>query len=194
MTAAIADKWFSVDDAVELTCNAHKISAGAAIKSLISAFANSVRTRQRMPFDGHSIAIPMAVWRDAHFDFDTGELYPAGTDLYHPPTEEGGYGHGGNGIIEVNEADLRDRLCKPAPKKRGRPPKFDWDGDIKQRAFAFLNYHGAPNAADREWGTQAALEKAIVESGVDVAPSTVRKYASGFIAEWKAEKAKRAGN
>ena len=44
MTAAIADKWLSVDDAVELTCNAHKISPGAAIKPLISAFANSVRS------------------------------------------------------------------------------------------------------------------------------------------------------
>ena len=120
--AMSAAEWFSLDDAVELIRGARKSSKGAAIKFLISVCADgSVRSRQRACYDPSSwFGIPAPVWRDAHLDLDTGELYPAGTDLYDPPTEFGGYGFGGNGIIEVNEADLRYRLREPAPLQEAR--------------------------------------------------------------------------
>jgi hypothetical protein len=184
-----------LDDAVELIRSARKTSVGAAIKLLTVACAEGVRARQRpcyMPRGDFAPVIPAFVWRDAHLDLDTGELYPAGTSPDDPPTEEGGYGHGGNGIITIDAADLRAWLRKSAPKTRGRPPKVDWE-EIKRHVFALLDYQGAPNPIDPEWGAQAAVEKDIKESlerdGITVAESTVREHVSRFIAEWKAEKA-----
>jgi hypothetical protein len=102
-------EWLDLDDAVELIRGARKLSVGAAVKLLIEACAEGVRARQR-PCWGQGdfgFLIPAAIWRDAHLDIDTGELYPAGTDPHNPPTEEGGFGYGGNGIIEVSATDLR---------------------------------------------------------------------------------------
>jgi hypothetical protein len=121
-------EWLDLDDAVELIRGARKLSVGAAVKLLIEACAEGVRARQR-PCWGQGdfgFLIPAAIWRDAHLDIDTGELYPAGTDPHNPPTEEGGFGYGGNGIIEVSATDLRWWLqVKPESKRKRVQPKRD---------------------------------------------------------------------
>jgi hypothetical protein len=190
--------WISDTRAVELVREARKISGGPAIKLLIDACAQGlVRARQRLPRDDWGPVIPPSVWRDAHLDLDTGLLIPAGVDLDNPPVDErgyvsdGGYGLGGNGVIEISEADLREYLGKPAPRKRGRKTKIDW-ADVKQKIFARLEYQGAPSAFDPEWANQAAVEKAIQEileqSGIAIAESTARTYAGKWLDEWQAEK------
>jgi hypothetical protein len=144
MTAA---EWLRLNDAVELIRSVRKIGDGAAIKLLISACADGVRTQQQPCWGDLPWTIPTAVWRDAHLDLDTGELYPAGTDPHNPPTEEGGYGHGGNGIIEVNAVDLRECLSAPptilsviAPAKERVQPKRE----RAMRAIAVLYPNGVP--------------------------------------------------
>jgi hypothetical protein len=56
------------------------------------------------------------VWHGAHFA--DGVLFEAGTDMYTHPSEDGGYGHGVNGIIAFNAEDLRYWLdAAPSIKK-----------------------------------------------------------------------------
>src|SRR5262249_44281154 len=59
-----------------------------------------------------------------------GVLFEAGTDVYTHPGEEGGYGHGVNGIIEFNAEDLHYWLSTapstkdaPSAKERARPQR-----------------------------------------------------------------------
>jgi hypothetical protein len=187
-------EWFDDYDAINLIRRVRSISETAATQVLVQACAEGVTVRQRACYDDFWLTIPAAVWCGAHYELATGELFPAGTDLFNPLTTEGEYGHGGNGIIQFNEADLRAWLQKPVPGKRGRPPKVDWNGDVRQRVFTWLDYHGTPDTLDPEWGTQAAVEKAVMESGVSAAPSTVRRYVSRFMKEWIAQIALNARN
>jgi hypothetical protein len=112
----MTEQWLSLDAAVKLIRSDRKVSVGGAVQFLIDACAGGVRARQRPCYEEHGwgLVIPAAVWRGAHLDLDTGELFPAGTDQFDPPTEYGGYGDGGSGIIEVAEDDLRDYLRKLA--------------------------------------------------------------------------------
>jgi len=128
----MSDEWLGDHDAVALIRTAHRVSEAVAVKLLVEACAESlVRAWQRGCWEpkGFGLLIPAAVWRDAHFDTHTGELFPAGTDPHNPPNEEGGYGHGGNGIIEFNADDLRIWLNTPpsaehaASKERMRPQR-----------------------------------------------------------------------
>jgi hypothetical protein len=187
----MTEQWLSLDDAVELIRSARKVSVGGAIQFLIDACAGGVRARQRPLYEEYDWGpvIPAAEWRGAHLDLDTGELFPAGTDQFNPPTEYGGYGDGGSGIIEVAEDDLRDYLRKPAPRKLGRPPKVD--EEVKKRIFKFLDHHGAPNPRNPKCATQAAVEK-IIQDEADVSPSTARIHASEIIDNWKKQKAEKS--
>ena len=110
----MTEQWLSLDAAVKLIRSDRKVSVGGAIQFLIDACAGGVRARQRPLYEKYDWGpvIPAAAWRGAHLDLDTGELFPAGTDHFDPPTEYGGYGDGGSGIIEVAEDDLRDYLRK----------------------------------------------------------------------------------
>jgi hypothetical protein len=75
-------EWLSDWQAIKLICEVRKISEGFATQFLVSACAAGVRARQRPCYNlgDLGITIPAGVWRDAHFDLDTGVLYPAGTD------------------------------------------------------------------------------------------------------------------
>ena len=129
----MSDEWLGDHDAVALIRNARGVSEAVAVKLLVEACAaGTVRAWQRGCWEpnGLGLLIPAAVWRDAHFDTHTGELFPAGTDPHNPPNEEGGYGHGGNGIIEFNAEDLHYWLSAapsteeaPSTKKLARPQR-----------------------------------------------------------------------
>jgi len=180
-------EWIDHDEAIKLICDARKIGVGAALQFLIKACAEDVRSRERPCWASYALGgptIPAPVWKGSHLDIGSGELFPAGS------TEV--YGEGGNGIIEIAEDDLRERLRMPAPRKRGRKPKLDWD-DIKRQTFTLFEHQGAPSAIDPEWASQADVERAIQDilarDGIEVAESTVRKYAGQFLEAWQVQKA-----
>jgi hypothetical protein len=80
---------------------------------------------------------------DAHFA--DGVLFEAGTDLYTHPGEEGGYGHGVNGIIEFNAEDLHYWLnVGPTPRKQRSAPK----GERIKEAIDALFPDGVPPQKD----------------------------------------------
>jgi hypothetical protein len=202
-------KWLSLDSAVKLIGDTRKIGEGAAIRFLIDACADGVRSRRyecaillqvanwRQKAESHSQSfepsdldyfstiIPAAVWRGAHLEMSTGELYPAGTDSINCATEEGGYGHGGSDIIEINEDNLREYLGKPAPQKRGRKPKVG--KEIDQKILTLLDHLGAPASGDPKWESQADVARAIQEH-VDVADSVANFHARRILNEWLAGK------
>jgi hypothetical protein len=172
--------WLSFGLAVAEILERHNVSQGTAQVMLRKALAIGDIQSRRAPFEQKgSEAVLLGPWEPVRPE----QWCEASIDLAHD-------------LVDVYVPDFRDWLGKPksAPKKRGRPPKVDWEGEVKQRAFAFLDYHGAPSGVDPEWGTQAALEKAIIDSGIEAAPSTVRKYAAGYLIEWKARKAEIARN
>jgi len=181
-------KWIDHEGAIELIRDVRKIGVGAALQCLIKACAESVPTRERPCWASRALGgrmIPATKWRDAHLDIETGELFPAGSME--------AYGEGVNGIIEIAEDDLREYLRKAPPRKRGRKPKVEWKGDIKQQIFALFEHQGVPNAADPEWRTQADVERTILDilakREIEVAESTAREYARQFLEEWQVQKA-----
>jgi hypothetical protein len=127
----MSDEWLSDHDAVVLIRKARQVSEAVAVKRLVEACAEgTVRARQRGCWEpqGFGLSIPAYVWRDAHFA--DGVLFEAGTDIYTHPGEQGGYGHGVNGIIEFNAEDLHYWLSAApstkaarSTKKRARPPR-----------------------------------------------------------------------
>jgi len=127
----MSDEWLDDHDAVPLIRNAHGVSEAVAVKLLVEACAESlVRAWQRGCWEpkGFGLSIPAFVWHGAHFA--DGVLHPAGTSPLSPYNEEGGYGHGVNGIIEFNAEDLHYWLSAaasteeaPSTKKRARPQR-----------------------------------------------------------------------
>jgi hypothetical protein len=118
-------EWLNDYEAIALIRDARKVSEAVAVKLLVEACAEGrVRTWQRAcdgPKD-FGLSIPAFVWRDAHFA--DGVLFEAGTDVYTHPGEEGGYGHGVNGIIEFNAEDLHYWLnVALTPRKQRSAPK-----------------------------------------------------------------------
>jgi hypothetical protein len=93
---------------------------------------------------------------------------------------------------QVNVDDLRqwfiDRFLRP--RRRGRKPKVDWDGNVKRRLFALLDHHGLPDISDAKWSTQADVEAAVADiCGVPLSESTVREHTARLISEWLRKKA-----
>ena len=93
---------------------------------------------------------------------------------------------------EINVADLRqwftDRFLRP--RRRGRKPKVDWDGNVRRRLFELLDHHGLPDISDPKWSTQADVESAVLDiCGVPLSESTVREHTSRLISEWLRMKA-----
>jgi hypothetical protein len=127
----MSDEWLGDHDAVALIRNARGVSGAVAVKLLVEACAEGlVRSRQRACWEekDFGLAIPHFVWHDAHFA--DGVVFEAGTDMYTHPSEEGGYGHGVNGIIAFNAEDLHYWLSAapsteeaPSTKKRARPQR-----------------------------------------------------------------------
>jgi len=80
-----------------------------------------------------------------------------------------------------------------AARRRGRKPKIDWDGAVKNFVFEKLDYHGEPTPDDPEWNSQAAVERAVTGfiegSGKSAVESLVRQHTARLIAEYKARKA-----
>jgi hypothetical protein len=78
--------------------------------------------------------------------------------------------------------------------RRGRRPKADWDGAIKNFVFERLDHHGWPQAEDREWSCQAAVEKAAADHiaetrGFSLSESVVRYHTGRLMSEWQQKKA-----
>ena len=138
----MSDEWLDYHDAVALIRNAHSVSEAVAVKLLVEACAEgTVRTWQRGCWEpkGFGLSIPASAWRDAHFA--DGVLFEAGTDIYTHPGEEGGYGHGVNGIIEFNAEDLHYWLnVAPTPRKQRSAPK----GERIKEALVALFLDGVP--------------------------------------------------
>ena len=179
-------KWIDHDWAIKLICDSRTIGVGAALQYLVKACAEGVRTRERPCWASYALggpAIPAAIWPGGHLDIESGELFPAGS------TES--YGEGVNGIIEIAEDDLRERLRMPAPRKRGRKTKIT--SEVEQKVFAMFEYHGLPRPDDPDWSTQADVAK-VIEDLAGVSRSTAVEHAHRLIAEYKAGKSTKAGN
>src|SRR5262245_66004842 len=117
----MSDEWLADFVAISLIRDARGVSEAVAVKLLIEACGESlVRTRQRACWEEEKdfgLMIPAFQWRDAHFADRV--LFETGTDVYTHPGEEGGYGHGVNGIIEFNAEDLHYWVnVAPTPHKR----------------------------------------------------------------------------
>ena len=117
----MSDEWLQDFVAIPLIRDARGVSEAVAVKFLIEACGESlVRTRQRACWEekDFGLRIPAFLWRDAHFA--DGVLFEAGTDVYTHPGEDGGYGHGVNGIIEFNAEDLHYWLNVAPPQRKQR--------------------------------------------------------------------------
>jgi hypothetical protein len=123
-------KWLDDHHAIALIRDARKVSEAVAVKLLVEACTEGlVRAWQRACYEpkGFGLSIPAFVWQGAHFA--DGLLFEAGTDVYTHPGQEGGYGHGVNGIIEFNAEDLHYWLnvaptnVAPTPRKERSAPK-----------------------------------------------------------------------
>jgi hypothetical protein len=139
-------EWLGDCEAIALIRNARKVSEAVAVKRLVEACAEGlVRSWQRACDEpkGFGLSIPASAWRDAHFA--DGVLFEAGTDIYTHPGEEGGYGHGVNGIIEFNAEDLHYWLnVGPTLRKQRSAPK----GERIKEAIDVLFPHGVPPQKD----------------------------------------------
>ena len=74
-------------------------------------------------------------------------------------------------------------------RNAGRKPKFA--SSTRLAVFKLMDYHGDLSDDDREWSIQADVERAVRAELGDHAPraeSTLRRYVSKFIAEWRVEK------
>jgi hypothetical protein len=176
----MSDEWLDDHDAVPLIRNAHGVSEAVAVKLLVEACAESlVRAWQRGCWEpnGFGLSIPAFVWHGAHFA--DGVLHPAGTSPLNPYNEEGGYGHGVNGIIEFNADDLRIWLNTEhaASKERMRPQRKRaeeaiaalWPDDvpgslpnklIRGRVRDWLKLHDSPEPISDDTIDRAAHRKA----------------------------------
>jgi hypothetical protein len=142
----MSDEWLDDHDAVVLIRKAREVSEAVAVKRLVEACAEGlVRTWQRGCWEpkGFGLSIPAFVWHDAHFA--DGLLFEAGTDVYTHPGQEGGYGHGVNGIIEFNAEDLHYWLnVALTPRKQRSAPK----GERIKEALDALFPDGVPLQKD----------------------------------------------
>jgi len=178
------EDWLSFGHAVAEIVERRGVSQGAAQRALREALASGDIQSRRAPFEQQgAAAVLLGPWEQIRPE----QWREASIDL----TDD---------LVDVYVPDFRVWLgkSKSMPKKRGRPPKLDWEGEIKRQVFALLEYYGAPNPIDPERGTQAAIEKDIKDElqrdRITVAESTVREHVSGFISEWKAKKAEKAEN
>jgi hypothetical protein len=81
--------------------------------------------------------------------------------------------------------------------RRGRKPKIDWDGAVKDFVFDRLEHHGAPMPSDPEWNSQAAVERAVADFimerfHVSMSESHVRTHTTRLMVKW--QKARKANN
>jgi hypothetical protein len=73
---------------------------------------------------------------------------------------------------------------------RGRKPKADWDGGIKDFIFQQLDYHGWPQTGDSEWNCQAQVEAAVrkfIEDkyNISLSESVIRHHTHRLMSEWR---------
>jgi hypothetical protein len=73
---------------------------------------------------------------------------------------------------------------------RGRKPKVDWDGGIKDFIFHQLDYHGWPQTGDREWSCQAQVEAAVRKFigdkyNIFLSESVIRHHTHRLMFEWR---------
>lgn len=78
--------------------------------------------------------------------------------------------------------------------RRGRKPKVDWDGAIKNFVFEQLDYHGSPHAGDHVWSCQADVEKAVADHimktfDLPISESVVRDRTRRLMSEYEQKKA-----
>jgi hypothetical protein len=77
--------------------------------------------------------------------------------------------------------------------RRGRKPKVDWNGAIKNFVFEQLDHHGRPQPEDHEWSCQADVERAVADHieetrGHSVSESVVRDHTRRLMSEWEQKK------
>jgi hypothetical protein len=88
--------------------------------------------------------------------------------------------------IEFPKSWSKAEAGSPPKRKGGRKPKFEHL--IHGALVELFDWHGDLRDDDPEWSTQADVEKAVRTKLGDKAPSavsTVRRYVSKFIADWK---------
>jgi hypothetical protein len=78
--------------------------------------------------------------------------------------------------------------------RRGRKPKVDWNGAIKNFIFERLDHHGPPQLDDPEWSCQADVEKAVADHimrtfGLSISESVVRDHTRRLMFEHQQQKA-----
>jgi hypothetical protein len=87
---------------------------------------------------------------------------------------------------------LTELSGKPAPRKRGPSPKFDWRA-IEAETVHLMNHHGDFSLDDRVWNAQARLEKKLLEfcsNKFRREPSLtqLRTHLGEFLPRWRAQK------
>jgi hypothetical protein len=81
---------------------------------------------------------------------------------------------------------------------RGRRPKADWDGSVKNFVFEQLDDNGWPLPGDAGWSCQADVERAVADHiektcGASICESQVRHHTHRLMSEWFEWKQKKAG-
>jgi hypothetical protein len=89
---------------------------------------------------------------------------------------------------------LAQKACLDAPdqqkpkNRRGALAKYPWDS-ARAKFFDLMEYHGPFSIDDDEWNCQASAEKEILDwlghRRFNPVESTVRKYITKWLAEWR---------
>jgi hypothetical protein len=107
-------------------------------------------------------------------------------------------------LIEFRLFYWRFRADAAAPvtgtdeQRRGRKPVYDREF-LRRQVFELMNHHGDFLAGDRDWGSQADLERAVqakfqAEFGSEPATSTIRKLIAEPLKEWRRRRTDAADN
>jgi hypothetical protein len=101
----------------------------------------------------------------------------------------------GQGEVLLDETMLYSVYAVPVAvakhdERRGRRPKLDWDGQVKEFLFDQMDFHGGLVPGDPEWNCQADVERAVTtfienDLGSSASEGTIRQYTRKFLREWR---------
>lgn len=121
-----------------------------------------------------TLAVPTQYWAQPGLEF------PTASQVQFLTGEFVQSGHLSGATVYLIKEDLLDALGSFPSNKGGRAPAYDW-AQFRSQLHLLLDHHGLPTAADRDWKSQAAVERAMLnwcsrEWGVEPSLTQVKKH------------------
>lgn len=121
-----------------------------------------------------TLAVPTQYWAQPGLEFPTASQVQFLTGEFFQ------YGHLSGATVYHIKEDLLDALGSSPRSKGGRTPAYDW-AQFRSQLHLLLDHHGLPTVEDRDWKSQAAVERAMLdwcsrEWGVEPSLTQVKKH------------------